>query len=145
MKPDEYTSIGGNQSNFQTTHWTAIEAVGSDGARNHLLLGNLLQTYWKPVYFYLRRRGYDNEEAKEAGKRLTATSVSEAERAVATTIYHAAIARCLVHHNKKITQHSYNKLDESFTLLIEKKWMAFELVELFTRARDICKKKRGKK
>ena len=65
MKSDEYTSIGGNQRNFQTTHWTAIEAVGSDGARDRLLLGNLLQTYWKPVYCYLRRRGYDNEEAKD--------------------------------------------------------------------------------
>jgi hypothetical protein len=82
---------------------------------------------------------------KEAGKRLTATSVSEVERAVATTIYHAAIARCLVHHNKKITQHSYNKLDESFALLIEKDWMAHELVELFSHARRICKSRRSEK
>jgi len=82
---------------------------------------------------------------KEASKRLTTTSVSEAERAVATTIYHAAIARCLVHHGKKITQHSYNKLDESFALLIEKKWMASELVKLFSDARRICKGKRRKK
>lgn len=82
---------------------------------------------------------------KEASKRLTTTSVSEAERAVATTIYYAAIARCLLHHNKKITQHSYNKLDESFALLIEKKWMAQELVELFSRARRICQSKRRKK
>jgi RNA polymerase sigma-70 factor (ECF subfamily) len=65
MKSDEYTSIGGNQGNFQTTHWTAIEAVGSDGACDDLLLGNVLQTYWKPVYCYLRRKGYDNEEAKD--------------------------------------------------------------------------------
>jgi hypothetical protein len=82
---------------------------------------------------------------KEASKRLTTTSVSEAERAVATTIYHAAIACCLVHHGKKITQHSYNKLDESFALLIEKKWMASELVKLFSDARRICKGKRRKK
>ena len=82
---------------------------------------------------------------KEASKRLTTTSVSEAELAVATTIYHAAIASCLVHHEKKITQHSYEKLVESFALLIEKKWMAQELVELFSHARGICKKKRRKK
>jgi hypothetical protein len=82
---------------------------------------------------------------KEASKRLTTTSVSEAERAVATTVYHAAIARCLVHHDKKITQHSYEKLEESFALLIEKKWMARELVELFSQARRICQSKRGKK
>jgi hypothetical protein len=77
---------------------------------------------------------------KEASKRLTTTSVSEAELAVVTTIYHAAIASCLVHHAKKITQHSYEKLDESFALLIEKKWMASELVELFSNARGICRK-----
>jgi len=82
---------------------------------------------------------------KEACKRLTTTSVSEAELAVATTIYHAAIASCLVHHTKKITQHSYEKLVESFTLLIEKKWMAIELVDLFSWARGICKKKRVNK
>lgn len=82
---------------------------------------------------------------KEAAKRLTTTSVSEEERAIATTIYHAAIASCQVHYAKKITQHSYEKLVESFTLLMEKKWMAFELVELFSRARRICKSRRTKK
>lgn len=82
---------------------------------------------------------------KEASKSLSTTPVSEEERAAANTIYHAAIASCLVHHEKKITQHSYDKLDESFALLIKKKWMAFELVELFSRARSICKTKRRKK
>jgi len=78
---------------------------------------------------------------KEVSKCLTTTSVSEAELAVATTIYHAAIASCLVHLGKKITQHSYEKLYESFALLIEKKWMPSELIELFSQARDICKKR----
>jgi len=82
---------------------------------------------------------------KEAAKRLTTTSVSEEERAVATTIYHAAIASCLVNYDNKITQHSYDKLDESFALLMDKKWMAFELVELFSRARRICKSRQTKK
>ena len=82
---------------------------------------------------------------KEVGKRMTTTSTSEAERAVATTIYHAAIAGCLVNHNKKISQHSYDKLDESFVLLMGKKWMADELVELFSQARNICQRKQSKK
>ena len=75
---------------------------------------------------------------KEAAKHLTGTLASEAQRAVANTIYHAAIARCLTLHNKKITKHSYEKLDESFALLIEKDWMAAELVELFSDARRVC-------
>jgi len=78
------------------------------------------------------------QSIKEAGKHLTIMTVSETERAVANTIYHAAIARCLTLHNKKITKHSYKKLDESFALLIEKDWMAVELVELFSDARRIC-------
>jgi hypothetical protein len=82
---------------------------------------------------------------KEASKSLSTAAVSEQERAVATTIYHAAIASCLVHHDKKITQHSYDKLDESFALLIEKKWMARELAELFFNARRICQTKRSEK
>ncbi len=80
---------------------------------------------------------------KEASKSLSSTADSEQERAAVNTIYHAAIASCLVHHNKKITQHSYDKLDKSFALLIEKKWMAPELVELFSHAQRICQTKRS--
>jgi len=82
---------------------------------------------------------------KEASKNLSTAAVSEQQRAVANTIYHAAIASCLVHRDKKITQHSYGKLDESFALLLEKKWMAHELVELFSGARRICQIKRSEK
>lgn len=66
MKSDEYTSIGGTRGSFQTTHWTAIERIRSDDdIRNRALVGDLLRTYWKPVYCYLRHRGYDNEQAKD--------------------------------------------------------------------------------
>lgn len=82
---------------------------------------------------------------KEAGKLLTTSSDSKGERALATTIYHAAIASCLVHHGEKITQHSYEKLDESFALLIEKTWMTNELIELFSQARRVCQSKGNKK
>ena len=82
---------------------------------------------------------------KEASKRLATMSATEGERAVATTIYHAAIACCLVYHNKKISQHSYDKLDESFALLTEKMWMVDELLELFFQARRVCQSKQSKK
>lgn len=66
MKSDEYTSIGGERRSFQTTHWTAIETIGSnDDACNRAMVGDLLRTYWKPVYCYLRQKGYGNEEAKD--------------------------------------------------------------------------------
>lgn len=66
MKADKYTSIGGTKRTFQATHWTAIETIGSnDDARSRALVGDFLKAYWKPVYCYLRHRGYDNEEAKD--------------------------------------------------------------------------------
>ena len=65
MKSDENTSIGGDRGRFQTTQWTAIEAAGLDSRHNRVVLEDLLRRYWKPVYCYLRRKGYDNEQAKD--------------------------------------------------------------------------------
>ncbi len=66
MNRREYTSIGGDQRSFQTTHWTAIEqARAGQASHAHVLINELLKAYWKPVYCYLRHRGFGNEEAKD--------------------------------------------------------------------------------
>lgn len=75
---------------------------------------------------------------KDAGKTLSCTLDSKTETALARTVYFATIAAALVHHDAKITQHSCETLAESLALLIEKRWMAPELVELFSQARRIC-------
>lgn len=63
---DDYTSMGGSKHYFQSTHWSWIEAVrGSDEERRVAALEQLIMLYWKPVYCYLRRRGYNNDDAKE--------------------------------------------------------------------------------
>ncbi len=80
---------------------------------------------------------------KDCSKRLSGALDSEAERTLATTLYFAALASALVYHDEKITQSTYEKLDESFALLIKKNWMAHELIELFSRARQICESRRG--
>ena len=82
---------------------------------------------------------------KDYSKNMSCSSTSEAETATATIIYYAALANLLIYHEKKITQYSYESLAESFALLIEKKWIAEELVELFSGARRICESKREKK
>lgn len=51
MKPKDETRMGGQRGAFLTTHWS--------------LIGLLLERYWKPIYCYLRRKGYKNEEAKD--------------------------------------------------------------------------------
>ena len=66
MKFDDYTDMGGVRDEFLTTHWSVIEDIGlSRDEKNRALIGLLIETYWKPVYCYLRRRGYDNEQAKD--------------------------------------------------------------------------------
>jgi RNA polymerase sigma-70 factor (ECF subfamily) len=58
--------MGGVRDEFLTTHWSVIEDVGLSGdEKNRALIGLLIETYWKPVYCYLRRRGYGNEQAKD--------------------------------------------------------------------------------
>jgi DNA-directed RNA polymerase specialized sigma24 family protein len=59
------TSMGGTGGVFLTTHWSLIEDSKSDDDRSRALIGMLLDRYWKPVYFFLRRKGHDNEEAKD--------------------------------------------------------------------------------
>lgn len=63
---DEHTNIGGTRRTFQTTRWTAIEAIQSkDDSHKRALVGELLHLYWKPVYCYLRQKGYNNDRAKD--------------------------------------------------------------------------------
>ena len=65
MQYDDRTEMGGAGEAFLTTHWSLIEHVQQGEDKNHALIGLLLQRYWKPVYCYLRRRGYANERAKD--------------------------------------------------------------------------------
>ena len=59
------TDIGGHRDAFLTTHWSLIENIGSEEGRDRALIGLLLESYWKPVYCYLRYKGYGNEAAKD--------------------------------------------------------------------------------
>jgi hypothetical protein len=66
MKADKYTSIGGAKRTFGVTCWTAIESIASkDDVSNRALVGDFLKAYWKPVYCYLRHKGYNSERAKD--------------------------------------------------------------------------------
>lgn len=61
----DQTSMGGTAKAFLTTHWSLIKDIESDDERNRSLIDLLIRRYWKPVYFYLRRKGYNNEQAKD--------------------------------------------------------------------------------
>ena len=65
MGSHDETSMGGTAKVFLTTHWSLIKDIESDDERNRSLINLLIQRYWKPVYFYLRCKGYNNEQAKD--------------------------------------------------------------------------------
>jgi hypothetical protein len=80
---------------------------------------------------------------KDCSKRLSFSLDSKVEAALATTTYYAALASALVYHDKKITQYSYDALEQSFATFAAREWMGPELAGLFARARRICQDKRG--
>jgi DNA-directed RNA polymerase specialized sigma24 family protein len=66
MKHGNRTTMGGGGEGFPSTSWTQIAGIASqDQAQKRVLLGHLLGRYWKPVYCHLRRKGWDNESAKD--------------------------------------------------------------------------------
>jgi RNA polymerase sigma-70 factor (ECF subfamily) len=54
------------QRAFVTTHWSVVlTAAHSDTTQAHDALARLCQTYWHPLYAYVRRRGYSPEDAED--------------------------------------------------------------------------------
>jgi RNA polymerase sigma-70 factor (ECF subfamily) len=65
MGCNDQTDMGGSREAFLTTQWSLIDNIKADRDRDRTLINFLLKQYWKPVYCYLRRKGYDNESAKD--------------------------------------------------------------------------------
>jgi len=60
------SSIPGGISRFATTHWSVVLAAGSASSPDcQRALSTLCQTYWYPLYAYLRRRGHDSHQAED--------------------------------------------------------------------------------
>ena len=55
-----------SRGGFQTTSWTVIVAASLDSTPDsHQALARLCQTYWSPVYAFIRRKGYDRDEGED--------------------------------------------------------------------------------
>jgi RNA polymerase sigma-70 factor (ECF subfamily) len=63
----DVTDIGGAGAGFPSTLWTAVLAARDRSTRDYAeRLERLVQLYWKPVYWVIRRQwGKPNEEAKD--------------------------------------------------------------------------------
>jgi adenylate kinase len=78
---------------------------------------------------------------KDFGKELGTSSKDELERDVALAIYFAAIAGALVFHNVKISEYSYEQLEQSFETLSKHDWIPSNLAGLYKKACKYCRKK----
>lgn len=59
-------SRGTGAQRFQTTRWSIVRTAGqrsSPGARD--ALATLCETYWYPLYAFIRRKGYDRGDAQD--------------------------------------------------------------------------------
>ena len=57
---------GTSPSDFQPTHWSLIlTAAGNRATESRAALATLCQTYWNPVYAFIRRKGYDRDQAQD--------------------------------------------------------------------------------
>ena len=59
------TDLGGSREAFLTTQWSLIDHIKDGKDHDQTRIGFLLEQYWKPVYCFLRRKGYENESAKD--------------------------------------------------------------------------------
>lgn len=71
---DSETEIGGADVRFAPTAWTVVRRAqaGSREAWDALIAG-----YWKPAYFFVRRRGHDVEAAKDLVQGFFATALEK--------------------------------------------------------------------
>lgn len=54
------TQMMGDRNRFPTTSWSLVQS-----SRNVQALDALIKVYWKPLYFFVRQKGYNNETSKD--------------------------------------------------------------------------------
>jgi hypothetical protein len=169
LKPNQLARL----LSISTEEMESVHIVCDDKATAELLRNKLKSTLPKDSFLLesllivMERLGFDMREQvgrplcdvlldpatdvsllsaiKDYSKKYSSSLVSEAEMAVAITIYYAALASALLYHDEKITQYSYKTLGQYFALLVKKKWMTPELINLFSQAHSICQNKRDEK
>jgi RNA polymerase sigma-70 factor (ECF subfamily) len=64
--PDSSTLDGASNAAFPTTHWTLVRAVQHGSPEDAVkALESLCQRYWYPIYAFLRRSGYGQQDAED--------------------------------------------------------------------------------
>ena len=63
---NEHAGAGPRSSHFATTHWSTVLAAGERGTpQSQAALAKLCETYWFPLFVFLRRQGCATEDAQD--------------------------------------------------------------------------------
>jgi len=63
---DRPSSLPARADIFVTTRWTVVLSAGRKSSpQSDRALGELCQTYWYPLYAYIRRQGHSREDAED--------------------------------------------------------------------------------
>ncbi len=58
--------LAGGKKHFATTHWSLVLAAGGDSSPEaRQALAKLCETYWYPLYAFVRSRGHDSADAHD--------------------------------------------------------------------------------
>ncbi|MEO5961441.1 MAG: sigma factor, partial [Opitutaceae bacterium] len=59
--------IARDRGSFETTHWSVVldAAQAEDSAKARAALETLCRSYWRPLFAYLRYRGYQASDAQD--------------------------------------------------------------------------------
>lgn len=73
--------MGANDTNwvhFTRTHWSVVlSAKDADSPERHRALELLCQSYWPPIYAYIRQRGYQPQDAQDLTQEFFARLLEE--------------------------------------------------------------------
>lgn len=65
-KPDVGADLLSDAAHFNTTHWSVVLLAGqSEAAKAEEALDQLCQSYWFPLYAYVRRKGHSPHDAQD--------------------------------------------------------------------------------
>lgn len=74
---DQPAEMAGAARHFLTTHWSVVVSAGrTESEEAFAALEKLCRTYWYPLFAYLRRRGYGEEQAKDLTQAFFAQVIS---------------------------------------------------------------------
>jgi RNA polymerase sigma factor (sigma-70 family) len=79
MESSEQTAVAttAKSGGFDATHWSLVRMAGQSSPQAEAALGRLCQTYWYPLYVFIRRQGHSPEDAQDLVQGFFAQAVQK--------------------------------------------------------------------